>query len=180
MAIRTTALALAGALLCSCSTGAPAKGSAKGMELQEVGAASVKLVPAEGQLPYCLVFTVSERGVVRQLTMRRDRAAIPCPAGKAVGGTVYRIPPEEGAVRIHVIFADRRADADPIAQQVHDLAAQNPKFSAMDLRAPGTVHAETLEFTPSIEAEGFTIVGATAAPAGTAAPAATGTATAAP
>ena len=126
-------------------------------EIQEVGATSVKFIPAEGQPPYCLIFTVSDRGVVRQLTMNRDNTAVSCEAGKPVGNATFRIPLEEGRIRAHLLFSDRKLDANPMAAQIHDLAAENPKFTALDLRAPGTVVIETLEYTPSLEAEGITI-----------------------
>jgi hypothetical protein len=129
----------------------------KRAEIQEVGATSVKFIPAEGQPPYCLIFTVSDRGVVRQLTMNRDNTAVPCEAGKPVANATFRIPLEEGRVRAHIVFSDRKLDANPMAIQIHDLAAENPKFMALDLRAPGSVVIETLEYTPSLEAEGITV-----------------------
>ena len=129
----------------------------KRAELQEVGAATVKFIPAENQPPYCLLFTVSAKGVVRQLTMNRENTSVPCEAGKPIGGVEYRIPPAEGKIRAHLIFSDRKLEAAPMARQVHELASQNPNFMALDLRAPGQVMIETLEFTPMIEGEGFTI-----------------------
>jgi hypothetical protein len=142
-------------LLLGCT---PSKSStAKRAEIQEVGASTVKFVPAENQPPFCLLFTVSERGVVRQLTINREKTSMPCEAGKPIGNTVYRIPPEEGKIRAHLIFSDRALESSPLATQVHDLAASNPKFMALDLRAPGQMMVETLEFTPAFESEGFTI-----------------------
>jgi hypothetical protein len=115
--------------------------------LEVTGPASIKILPSAGQAPYCLVFTVSEKGVSRQLTMSQANESIPCPAGAPVGGTEYRIPAAEGAVRVHVIFSDRALDATPIAAQVRELG-KSPAFSAMDLRAPGQVSLETLAFSP--------------------------------
>jgi hypothetical protein len=146
-------LALAGLLGCT-----PSKSpTAKRAEIQEVGAASVKFVPAENQPPYCLLFTVSAKGVVRQLTMNADNTSVPCEAGKPIGGVEYRIPPAEGKIRAHLLFSDRKLEAAPMARQIHDLAAANPSFMALDLRAPGQVVIETLEFTPMVEGEGVTI-----------------------
>src|SRR5262245_5771448 len=90
--------------------------------LQEVGGSTVKLLPTADQLPFCLVFTVSEKGIVRQLTMTSMNHSVPCSAGKPIGDVAYRIPPSEGNVRIHVLFSDRKLDATPIGAQVHELA----------------------------------------------------------
>ena len=115
--------------------------------IQATGPASIKVLPSEHQPPYCLVFTVSEGGVVRQLTMTPTNESMACPAGEPVGGTEYRIPPSEGKVRVHIVFSDRKLDATPIGVQVHELG-KSAGFSAMDLRAPGQVLLETLEFVP--------------------------------
>ncbi|HSN98476.1 MAG TPA: hypothetical protein VLS89_09260, partial [Candidatus Nanopelagicales bacterium] len=80
-------------------------------EVRAVGPTSVQIVPASGQLPYCLVFTASERKVIRQLTMPPDRQALPCPAGQPIGGLTYRIPAAEGKVRIYVLFSDQPVKA---------------------------------------------------------------------
>jgi hypothetical protein len=132
-------------LLTACS---PSRATApRRAAIQAVGPASIKILPGAGQPPYCLAFTVSEKGVIRQLTMSPANESIPCVAGEPLGGTEYRIPPAEGPVRIHVIFSDRELDATPIAAQVRELG-KSPTFSAMDLRAPGQVVLETLEWTP--------------------------------
>jgi hypothetical protein len=153
--MRRALVVLAALLLSGCT---PSKSATvKRAQIEEVGAAAVKFIPAENQPPYCLIFTVSEKGVVRQLTRNAEKTSVPCEAGKPIGGVVYRIPPAEGRIRAHLIFSDRKLDAAPMANQVHELAAQNPKFMALDLRAPGQVMIETLEFTPMLEGEGFTI-----------------------
>ena len=115
--------------------------------LQAVGPASIKILPSERQPPYCLAFTVAEKGAVRQLTMTPTNESIPCSAGEPVGGTEYRIPPSEGKVRVYVVFSDRKLDATPIGLQVHELG-RGVGLTAMDLRAPGQVLLETLEFDP--------------------------------
>lgn len=131
-------------LLAGCTSPTP---PAKRVSLKAVGPASIQLVPAPGQLPYCLVFTRAESGIVRQLTPLDPNEAIPCPAGAPIGGTTYAIPKAEGKVRIYVVLADRVIDGRPLGAQVRELGA-NPGFSAMDLRAPGNVVLETLDFTP--------------------------------
>ena len=135
----------AATLAAVCSRPAPATRRA---ELVAVGPSSIKLLPAEGQPAYCLAFTVAEKGVVRHLTMSEENESLPCPAHAPVGGTEYRIPPAEGKVRVYLVFSDRKLDARPIAAQMHELGGK-PGFSAMDLRAPGSVLLETLEFTPA-------------------------------
>jgi hypothetical protein len=123
------------------------KAAAKRVDLETVGPGAIRLVPRAGQLPYCLVLTVAESGVVRQLTPLDPNEAIECPAGKPIGGVTYRIPRAEGAVRVHVIFADRKIDGRPVAAQVRELGASRV-FTAMDLRAPGNVSLETLTVQP--------------------------------
>ncbi len=144
-------------LASACQSNKPAQD--KRVELQAVGTSTVQIVPKAGQSPYCLVFSVSEKGVVRQLTITETRQSITCKAGEPIGGVTFRFPPEEGKVRIWVIFSDRPLEADPMASQFHDLVSQNPNFQAMDLRAPGTVQIETVEYTPVEGPEPEVVVG---------------------
>ncbi len=115
--------------------------------IQAVGPASIKILPAERQPPYCLAFTASEHGIVRQLTMTAANESVPCAAGEPLGGTEYRIPPGEGKVKVYVVFSDRKLDALPVGVQIHELG-KGGSLTAMDLRAPGQVVLETLEFEP--------------------------------
>lgn len=118
-------------------------------ELRRAGPRTIEVVPAAGQPPFCLVFTTSEKGVTRQLTMTFEDMSVPCEAGTPIGGVPYKIPAAEGKVRVHVLFSDRPLKASTMAQQISDLASTNPQFSAIDLRAPGQLLTQTLEFTPS-------------------------------
>ncbi|AKT44217.1 hypothetical protein [Chondromyces crocatus] len=118
-------------------------------EVKPVGPESVQIVPASGQLPYCLAFTVSEHRVIRQLTMAADRQAVPCSANEPIAGLTYRIPAEEGKVRVIVLFSDQPVKADPIAAQIFEIASVGRQVTAFDLRVPGKVVLETLHFTPS-------------------------------
>lgn len=131
----------------------------KRFDVQTVGMSTVQLVPKAGQSPYCLVFSVSEKGVVRHLTITDTQESIECKAGQPIGGVTFRFPPKEGKVRIWVIFSDRPLKAGPMASQFHELVAQNPNFQAMDLRAPGTVQIETTEYTPVEGPEPEVVVG---------------------
>lgn len=135
------------AVTCGACGSSPPAAPAKRVELQVVGPGALKLVPRPGQLPYCLVLTVAESGVVRQLTPLAPNEAIDCPAGAPIGGVTYRVPRAEGPVRVLVVFADRRIDGRPVAAQVRELGASRV-FTAMDLRAPGNVALETQLFDP--------------------------------
>ena len=116
-------------------------------QLRKTGAATVEVVPSEGQLPYCMLYTVSEKGVIRQLTLTRENRSIRCDPNRPVANTSFRIPAQEGKVRFYIFFSDDRIPAGPVAQQLYDLRGQE-RINAMDLRLPGQVFVETLEFTP--------------------------------
>lgn len=133
-------------------------------ELHRLGGNTIELVPTEGQLPYCLIFTTSGRGVIRQLTMTRENRSVPCEAGKAIGGTTYRIPIDEGAIKVVIFFSDRKLNATSIAEQIVEMTGRS-SFNAMDLRLPGQVNTEVLEFSPE-EAPSPT-VGGIVGPGGT-------------
>jgi hypothetical protein len=143
---RSFILALAAALLLACSTSS--KPAERRALLRENSPGAVQIVPVEGQLPYCLVFTVSRTGVVRLRTASVEDLSVPCKAGQPIGEAALSIPPEEGPVRIHVLFSDRPLEARLIDEQIRDLAKEKPAFTAMDLRAPGQVLGEIIEFTP--------------------------------
>jgi hypothetical protein len=117
--------------------------------LERVGPASIQILPNSGQLPYCLAFTASDRGVVRLLTMSAKNEAFKCEANQAVGGMPFRVPPDEGPVRVIVVFADQQVEATPIAAQVREISFKQRRVNGMDLRAPGTVTVESIEFVPA-------------------------------
>ncbi len=115
--------------------------------LRSLGGSTVEVLPTEGQLPYCLLFTLSERGVIRQLTMTRENRSIKCDASKPIANTSFRIPANEGKVKAYVIYSDQRIQAGPVGEQLYELRAKE-RISAIDMRLPGRVFVETLEFTP--------------------------------
>ncbi len=132
-------------------TGCPEpRGPTTRVALQKLTGASFELVPSEGQLPHCLVFTTSSNGVIRQLTMSRENQSYPCPAGKPIGGHPYRVPLEEGAVKVQVLFTSQKVNAASVAQQLLDLK-DRPAITSMDLRLPGNAAIETIAFTPVAE-----------------------------
>lgn len=133
-----------------CQKPAPPAPAGPRVTLVQKGPAQIELVPTEGQPPYCLVFTVAEGGrPIRHLTMLEDKLSPDCPAGKPIAENVFRIPPREGKVKIYVIFSDRALEADPISRQIDEFVTEEQPITAMDLRAPGRVVVETLEFSPS-------------------------------
>jgi hypothetical protein len=138
-------------------------------ELKRVGASTVQLIPSAGQLPFCLAFSVSQAGVVRQLTMSHENLSMRCDADKPVGNLTFRIPADEGQVKVHVIFSDRKLQAASIAQQIYELHEAHRRITSVDLRAPGKVVEEMLEFEPQAENEATVgaVIGVPPADAGT-------------
>jgi len=137
-------VALAVAVLFAC---ARSTAPANRVEVRRVSGDTVQIVPSEGQMPYCLVFTQSGKGVVRQLTMSKNNVSVKCPAREPVLGQAYKVPVEEGPVKINIFFSDQRLEAASVANQLNDMA--NPSFSPIDFRLPGKVVVETLDFIPA-------------------------------
>jgi hypothetical protein len=143
---RGWAWAIAAFMSCTHSGDAPKTRA----EVRRTGGTTFELVPASEQLPYCLAFTHSRKGITRQLTMSSANLAFECPAGKPVGGRAFKVPLDEGPVKLHVLFSSDRIDATTVAEQLLD---QNTleAVSVMDLRLPGRAALETLEFTPEAD-----------------------------
>ena len=120
-------------------------------ELRRISGDTIQIVPSEGQLPYCLVFTHAGKGQVRQLTMSKSNNSVKCPAGEPVLGLTYKIPVDEGPVKVQIFFSDQRLEAASVANQLTDMAS--PSFNPIDFRLPGKVVVETIDFTPSAGAE---------------------------
>jgi hypothetical protein len=107
----------------------------------------MEVVPNEGQLPYCLLYTVSQKGVIRQLTMTRENRSIKCDAGKPIANSSFRVPVQEGPVKVYVIFSNERVQAGSVAQQLFELQGRE-RITGMDFRLPGQAFVEMLEFIP--------------------------------
>jgi hypothetical protein len=116
-------------------------------QIRKVSGATMEVVPNEGQFPYCLLFTVSEKGVIRQLTMTRENRSIKCEPGKPIANTSFRVPAQEGKVKVYVIFSDQRIQAGSVAQQLYELR-DRPRITGFDFRLPGQASVESLEFIP--------------------------------
>ena len=136
-------------LLGGCNTKPSPAPVAHRLEIRTVTGNTVQFIPAPDQLPYCLIYTQSDKGVTRQMTMTQSNRSVPCPAGEPVMGRRFRIPADEGRVRVRVLFSDQRLEAAALASQVVDMAS--PTFDPIDLRLPGHVVLESLDFAPSEE-----------------------------
>ncbi len=108
-----------------------------------------ELVPAPDQPAYCHVFTTTATGVIWLQTPTEDQLSIDCPAGEPITGVALRVPKREGKVKVYVIFSDRRIEGGPLQMQIQEMVQQMKPVSAVDLRAPGKVIVEMLEFMPT-------------------------------
>lgn len=109
-----------------------------------------ELIPSPGQLPYCLVYSVSSQGVTRQMTMSAQNVSFECPAGLPIGGHPFRVLPAEGEVAVHVLFSSQPVQAASLTQQLMELG-QRQQLSAMDFRVPGALAIQTLKFAPQVQ-----------------------------
>jgi hypothetical protein len=144
--LATLAPVIVAALAC---TPPATKPDGERFRIERLGPASIQILPNVGQLPYCLAFTASDRGVVRLLTMSAKNEAFKCDANQPVGAVPFRVPPEEGPVRVIVVFSDQQIEATPIAAQVREISFKQRKVNGMDLRAPGTITVESIAFVPA-------------------------------
>ena len=144
MNVRLVLAGTALVLLAACTrSGAPAHR----VELRRISGDTVQIVPSEGQLPYCLAFTQSEKGVIRQLTISKTNNSVKCDAGEPVLGQTYKIPAEEGPVKVRVFFSDQRLEAASVANQLNEMSS--PSFNPIDFRLPGRVVVESIDFIPA-------------------------------
>jgi hypothetical protein len=116
-------------------------------EVRKVSGSTMEVVPTDGQLPYCLLYTVSQKGVIRQLTMTRENRSIKCDAGRPIANSSFRVPVQEGPVKVYIIFSDQRIQAGSVAQQLYELRDRE-RVTGMDFRLPGQAFVEMLQFTP--------------------------------
>ena len=111
-----------------------------------------ELVPSAEQLPYCLAFTHATNGVTRQLTMSASNQSFECPAEQPIGRRSFRVPVDEKAVKVIVLFTDQRINAASVSQQIVEAKAPE-KLTAIDLRLPGAAHLVAIDFLPETDAE---------------------------
>ncbi|WP_224365238.1 hypothetical protein [Hyalangium versicolor] len=136
-------------------------------QVRKVSGATMEVVPSDGQLPYCLLYTVSQKGIIRQLTMTRENRSIKCDAGKPIANSSFRVPLQEGPVKVYVFFSDQRIQAGSVAQQLFELQGRD-RVTGMDFRLPGQAFVEMLEFTP--EEGGAPVTGGVVSSGGEVAP----------
>ena len=125
----------------------PAAAPAKRAAISRTGGTTFEIVPTEGQYPHCLAYTVSRSGLTRQLTMSRSNQSYECAAGRPVGGHAYKVPLNEGPVRVYVFFSSQAVNAASVSQQLID-APDRQALSIMNMRLPGQAHLEVLDFAP--------------------------------
>src|SRR5512140_1647231 len=91
---------------------------AERVKLTRLTGTTFELVPSESKLPYCLAFTVANNGTIRQLTMAKDNLSFHCQGGKPIGGHAYKVPLDEGPVKVHVLQTSQRVSAASVARQI--------------------------------------------------------------
>ena len=79
--------------------------------------------------------------------MSRGNQRYECAAGRPVGGHAYKVPLNEGPVKVFVFFTSQPVNAASVSQQIID-SADRQAVSMMNMRLPGQAHLEVLDFTP--------------------------------
>lgn len=125
----------------------PSSASNKRASLNRTGGTTFEIIPSADQHQNCLVYTVSRSGLTRQLTMSRNNQSFDCVAGRPIGGHAYKVPLNEGPVRVYVFFTSQKVNAAAVSQELLD-APDRQALSAMNMRLPGSVTLETLDFAP--------------------------------
>jgi hypothetical protein len=162
-------LLIAGLLVGAVACEKPSTVPSRRANIARTGGTTFEIIPSEGQYGYCLAYTVSRSGLTRQLTMSRSNQSYECAAGRPIGGHAYKMPLNEGPVRVYVFFTSQAVNAASISQQILD-ANDRQALTLMNMRLPGQANLEVLDFTPEedIAAEVGALV---EADAGVAAPA---------
>ncbi len=132
-------------LLTACPASKPT--ATKRVTLHRTGGTTFELVPEEEQFQYCLAYTVSRSGLTRQLTMSPSNNSWTCPAGAPIGHHAFKVPVNEGPVKVYVLFTTQPVTAGAVSQQLLD-ASDRQRVNVMDLRLPGSASLESLDFTP--------------------------------
>lgn len=145
--MRTVLLSIAAVLLGLGCTEKTAPTPMKRVTLERTGGTTFRLVPGEGQLPYCLAYTVNMTGLTRQLTMSKLNESFECKAGQPIGKHPFRVPFDEGSVKVHVIFTSQPVNAGSVSEQIME-ADNRQALKVMNMRLPGNAAIETLDFLP--------------------------------
>lgn len=134
---------LVGAVACEKTDAPPSKRAV----INRTGGTTFEIVPAAGQFPHCVAFSVSRSGLTRQLTMSRSNQSFECIVGRPLGGHSYKVPLNEGPVRVYVFFVSQPVNAASVSQQLLD-APDRQALTLMNMRLPGQAALEVLDFTP--------------------------------
>lgn len=140
-------LLIAGLLLGAVSCEKPQVAPTKRAAINRTGGTTFEIVPTEGQHGYCLAYTVSKSGLTRQLTMSRTNQSYECAASRPIGGHPYKVPLNEGPVKVFVFFTSQPVNAASISQQILD-ATDRRALTLMNMRLPGQANLEVLDFAP--------------------------------
>lgn len=115
--------------------------------LRRIGGTTFEIIPTAGQLTHCLAYTVSKSGLTRQLTMSRSNQSFECAEGKPLGRHPFKVPLNEGPVKVYVFFSSQPLNAASVSQQLLD-ATDRQALSIMNMRLPGNAALEALDFVP--------------------------------
>ncbi len=138
------AVLLLGAVACEKSAPLP---PVKRASINRTGGTTFEIIPAAGQYEHCLAYTVSRSGLTRQLTMSRANQSFHCIAGQPLGSHGYKIPLNEGPVRVFIFFTTQPVHAASLSQQILD-APDRQALTVMNMRLPGQAALEVLDFVP--------------------------------
>ncbi len=125
----------------------PAEAPARRASLNRTGGTTFEILPAEGQQPYCLAYTVNRSGLTRLLTMSHTNQSFECAANRPIGGHAFKTPLNEGPVRVYLFFSSQKINAGSVSEQLLE-SADRQALSVMSMRLPGNVSLEALDFTP--------------------------------
>ncbi len=73
-----------------------------------------------------------------------------CAAGVPIAGRAFRVPLDEGPVKVHLLFSSEPVNASSVAQQLLELKDLTD-VTVMELRLPGHASLETLDFEPEAD-----------------------------
>lgn len=143
--IRSSLILAFGFTVAACTK--PAEAPTKRAAIHRTGGTTFEIHPSPGQMPFCLAYTVSRSGLTRQLTMSRSNQSFECAPEKPLGNHAYKVPLNEGPVKVYLFFTSQAVNAASVSQQILD-APDRQALSVMNMRLPGQAAFEVLEFTP--------------------------------
>ncbi len=137
-------------LLVACNRSQPpaAAGSLHRVVLTRTDEHQFALVPEANQPPFCLVYSVSATGLIRQLTMPENDESYECPALQPIGGSTFRVPRSDGKTRLFVLMSSQALKASSVTRQLLEVKDKQA-LSVLDFRLPGAATLDVLEFDPT-------------------------------